>query len=199
MSTRQAPLKAHQQPIITETIDPHVPRIDSNGFKRMHLGIKTYSLHLSFGVIRIRIVREAFIENAYPPTCCEKIRRPKHWKMVATFLPKFAYWKILELTFNQRYNSISAGLQTFHLRPGWSPIFEYVNHGDLQGVLNLIHNGFASPNDVDQEGWTVLHVGFVYSPNMMYQPILIYFSLQLLLINSPYANCFLHSALYQTP
>jgi hypothetical protein len=81
--------------------------------------------------------------------------------IVATFLPKIISWRILECTFKQRNGSIGAGLRTFNLRPGWSPIFEYASRGDLQGVRRLIEDGLASPNDVDPDGWTVLHVSFI--------------------------------------
>jgi hypothetical protein len=134
-------------------------------FKKMHLGTTTYDLHLSFGTIRVRLVRESVAENS---TKLEVIKRSWHWKIVVTFLPKSTSWRILECTFNQRYNSINAGIQTFNLRPGRSLIFDYASRGDLEGVKKLIGDGLASPNDVDPDGWTVLHVSSILLDFVLY-------------------------------
>ena len=37
--------------------------------------------------------------------------------------------------------------------------FQYVRHGDLEGLLALFGKGAASPFDIDEQGWTLLHVG----------------------------------------
>jgi hypothetical protein len=138
-----------------------------NRFKKAHLGTKLYEVQLSFGTIRIRLVKESVIDKSSQFSDKEVIERPKHLKIVATFLPKFTSWRILECTFNQRYNSVDAGLYTFNLRPGWSPIFEYSSRGDVQNVRRLIEEGRASPNDVDPDGWTVLHVRLRFLENVI--------------------------------
>jgi hypothetical protein len=147
-----------QQPSPTRAVGLDISKTIGKRFKKLHLGTTMYEMHLSFGTIRVRLIKESVIDQS---TQMEIIQRPSHLKMVATFLPKITSWKILQCTFNQRHCSIDAGVQTFNLRPGWSPIFEYAYHGDLQGVKRLIEDGLASPNDVDPDGWTVLHVSAI--------------------------------------
>jgi hypothetical protein len=127
-------------------------------FRKLHLGTTLYEVQLSFGTIRVRLIMESVIDKSSHPEYTEIISRRRQRKIVATFLPKFTSWRILECSFNQRYNSIDAGFRSFNLRPGWSPIFEYSSRGDSQNVRKLIEEGLASPNDVDPKGWTVLHV-----------------------------------------
>ena len=148
-----------QQSSTTQTAASGISRTIDRRFKKMHLGTTMYELHLSFGTIRVRFVKESVIDKLAQ---METIKRPSHLKIIATFLPKITSWRILECTFNQRYTSIDAGLQTFNLRPAWSPIFEHASRGDLQAVRRLLEAGLASPNDVDPDGWTMLHVSSIF-------------------------------------
>jgi hypothetical protein len=158
MTLHEKELEQQPSPLVF-TRDILIPM--SNRFKKVHLGTALYEVQLSFGTIRIRLVKESIMDKFSQLPHKEIVKRPKHLKIVATFLPKFTSWRILECTLNQRYNSIDAGLQTFNLRPGWSPIFEYSNWGDVQNVMRLITEGLASLNDVDPDGWTLLHVSFI--------------------------------------
>ncbi|KAE9379389.1 ankyrin [Stipitochalara longipes BDJ] len=157
MRMRLTPLEDYQQPTITRIIESDMPIIVRNKFKKIHLGTKIYELHLSFGIIRIRMARESVIDGSTQRNHMSLMKRPTYWRIIATFLPKIKSWKTLECTFNRKYNSIDAGLQTFNMRPEWSPIFDCASHGDMQGMRRLIEDGLASPNDVDPDGWTVLH------------------------------------------
>lgn len=154
-----------QQSSTTQTAASGISRNIDRRFKKMHLGTTMYELHLSFGTIRVRFVKESVIDKLAQ---MEIIKRPSHLKIVATFLPKITSWRILECTFNHRYSSLDAGLQTFNLRPAWSPIFEYASRGDLQAVRRLLEDGLASPNDVDPDGWTVLHVSSLFLDFFLY-------------------------------
>jgi hypothetical protein len=154
-----------QQSSTTRTAASGISRTIDRRFKKMHLGTTMYELHLSFGTIRVRFVKESVIDKCAQ---MEIIKRPSHLKIVATFLPKITSWRILECTFNHRYSSIDAGLQTFNLRPAWSPIFEYASCGDLQAVRRLLEDGLASPNDVDPDGWTILHVSSIFLDFFLY-------------------------------
>jgi hypothetical protein len=154
-----------QQSSTTQTAASGISRTIDRRFKKMHLGTTMYELHLSFGTIRVRFVKESVIDNLAE---MEIIKRPSHLKIVATFLPKITSWRILECTFNHRYTSIDAGLQSFNLRPAWSPIFEYASRGDLQAVRRLLEDGLASPNDIDPDGWTILHVSSAFLDFFLY-------------------------------
>jgi len=155
-------VECYQQSTFARTISTDTPTMIRNRFKKVHLGTKMYELHLSFGIIRIRMAKESVIDGSSQQSHTTLVKRATHWRVVATFLPKVTSWKILECTFNRKYNSIDAGIQTFNIRPEWSPIFKRASRGDMQGVRNLIADGLASPNDVDPEGWTVLHVSHIF-------------------------------------
>ena len=158
LGTTVVPLDDYQQSIIGSTVRPYKPMINGNRFKKLHLGTQMYELRLSFGVVRIRLVKESVIEGSSQQGHTILMRRPTHCRVVATFLPKVTTWKVLECTFNRKYTTIDAGLQTYNVRPEWSPIFARASRGDMEGVRSLLEEGLASLNDVDPEGWTVLHV-----------------------------------------
>lgn len=50
--------------------------------------------------------------------------------------------------------------QTPRRVPGTSPIFRCIKRMDIDGVRGLLGSGEASVNDVDENGWGVLHVCF---------------------------------------
>jgi hypothetical protein len=154
-----------QQLPTTRVGELDISRTADKRFTKVKLGTTIYELRLSFGTIHVRLTKESVIDKS---TQMEIIKGRSHLKIVATFLPKFTSWRILECTFNQRYNSIDAGLQTFNIRPGWSPIFDFASRGDLPSVKNLIQDGLASPNDVDPEGWTVLYVSPIFRVCVLY-------------------------------
>lgn len=49
-------------------------------------------------------------------------------------------------------------LRTYNVVPTNSPLFNACIYGDLEHVKNLLASGKASPFDVDDLGWTALHV-----------------------------------------
>lgn len=189
------PVAPHEDPVAQQSMPPlaiQSYRTPVNRFKKLHLGTTIYEVRLSFGTFRVRLVENAVIEQSSEPTRREVSKLPKHKKIIATFLPRFATWRILECTFTQRNNSVDAGLRTFNFRPGWSPVFDYASRGNLQKVRNLIEEGLASPNDVDQDGWTVLHVSLLVSSHapQLALTLALVFSAQQRLINSRSARCF---------
>jgi hypothetical protein len=149
-----------QQESTTRVAELNLPRTIGKQLKKMHIGMTMYELHLSFGTIRVRIAKESVVDKSRSMGI---LKRPARLNIIATFVPKITSWKIIECTFNQRYNSINAGIQTFNLRSGGSPIFDCAGRGDLQAVRGLIESGRASPNDVEIDGWTVLHVSPFFS------------------------------------
>jgi hypothetical protein len=165
MCMRRVPLEDYGQPIVTRIAGSDMPVIVRNRFKKLHLGTKMYEVHLSFGIIRIRVAKEAVIDELTQRSNTMLMKRPTHWRVVASFLPKISSWKIIEGTFYRKYNSIDAGIQTFNIRPEWSPIFDSASRGDVQRVRRLIEDGLASPNDVDPDGWAVLHVSSILFPS----------------------------------
>jgi hypothetical protein len=76
---------------------------------------------------------------------------------------QFPRWPLRgKLEFDLRM-SLSRGLQSFGFRcyntlENESLVFTYVRHGNLEGMLRLFDTGFASPLDIDEQGWTLLHV-----------------------------------------
>ncbi|KAF4635034.1 hypothetical protein G7Y89_g3062 [Cudoniella acicularis] len=118
----------------------------------------TYDLRLSFGVIRCKsltnITKEKFSKSGITG-----INRGLRHKIVkAYFLPNFSRFPfVLIWTIQNHCGSFSSGLQALHIRPHWSPIFEFAAKGDIQNVKILFEEDQASPNDVDPDGWTVLH------------------------------------------
>ena len=91
-------------------------------------------------------------------TGIEFSRGARQKQIIATFIPGFFKFPILEWRLTQSYNaSWKAGFQSLNLRPGWSPIFKYSALGDMQNIQRLIEAGLASPNDINTDGWTVLH------------------------------------------
>ncbi len=59
-------------------------------------------------------------------------------------------------------------LQTPRRVPNMSPIFRCVVRMDIEGVRKLLVSGEASVNDVNEEGWGVLHVCFQTESKMHY-------------------------------
>jgi hypothetical protein len=131
---------------------------------KTNLGSSTYELYLSFGTLRIRLLTYAATPKRQKDRARTSVNaKPKHRQTLITFLPNFNKWPMLEWRFGHQFNSITAGLQYFNLRPGWSPIFEFCSTGDLESVRRLIEEGHASPYDIDPDGWTPLHVSLVSS------------------------------------
>lgn len=127
---------------------------------KINLGSGIYDIFLSFGTIRIRFSTYSMRSQAVKKGDTRGFSRakPLQRQITATFLPKFHGWPLLEWVIGHQFNSIKFGLQSFNLRPGTSRIFDSSSRGDLEAVRRLIENGLASPNDVDEEGWTPLHV-----------------------------------------
>jgi hypothetical protein len=126
---------------------------------KTNLRSSTYELQLSFGAFRIRFLTYAAASNRQKDGVrTSMIVKPTHSQMLISFLPNFSQLSVLEWTFSRQFHSIKAALQCFNIRPGWSPIFEFCKKGYIEKVRRLIEKGLASPNDVDPDGWTPLHV-----------------------------------------
>ena len=126
---------------------------------KTNLGSSTYELHLSFGTLRIRLLNyAAALKRQEHGARTSMIVKPTHSQILISFVPNFSQFSVLEWSFSRQFQVIKAALQCFNLRPGWSPIFEFCKKGDIRNVRRLIEEGLASPNDVDPDGWTPLHV-----------------------------------------
>jgi len=127
-------------------------------YKRSRFQSKFYELQLSFGVIRVKFDTYSVKNRALRAGSFGTSLRLHHKIMAATFHPTFNYCPIITWNFTRRFGALSAGFQTLNVRPGWSKIFHFAGNGEILAVQGLIEEGLASPNDVDPDGWTVLHV-----------------------------------------
>jgi hypothetical protein len=128
------------------------------GFTTISLGCKTHEIVLSFGTFRIRVVdyiRKRKDQKTFEFRLLQK-RRHKRIDMsliLSELLPWVPDWK-----FTMGFPSWKVSFQSLNLRPDGSRIFLYCHRGDILGVQRLLDEGLASPNDVDEEGMTALHV-----------------------------------------
>jgi Ankyrin repeats (many copies) len=132
-----------------------------NSYKLMKTNLRssTYELRLSFGTLRIRLLDyAATLKHREYGARTSMVVKPTHSQILISFLPNFSQFSVLEWSFSRQFQGIKAALQSFNLRPGWSPIFEFCMKGDIRNVRRLIEEGLASPNDVDPDGWTPVHV-----------------------------------------
>jgi hypothetical protein len=49
-------------------------------------------------------------------------------------------------------------LQPYCVRPSSHPVFDYAEHGDTEALGALMRSGQASIHDIDEDGWSLLHV-----------------------------------------
>jgi hypothetical protein len=126
--------------------------------RQIQLETNTYEARLSFGVIRFKVLKSMARDTKLSPNPLGNNRRSRQKVINVTFLPCAPWLKMLECTLSQSFGSCSIALQAHCVRPGWSPIFELAGRGDIQSVRRLFNEGLASPNDVNSDGWTVLHV-----------------------------------------
>jgi hypothetical protein len=131
---------------------------DGFGFKKSHLSSNTYQLPLRFGTIRIRMINQTMKLKTSDTRLTELCKKLLHKHITASFIPSFCSLPILECSFSRGYSPWNASFRTLNVRPDWSPIFKYCTLGDIPGVQGLLARDLASPNDVDQEGLTALHV-----------------------------------------
>ena len=108
---------------------------------------------------------EIYVPLWTPPLCTEKLCRPPH-SAKHTIVYKSPTWlssKILSLMLT---SSLAGGLQ-MHLRtlrkiPTSSDIFRLAITGDVIKMKALFRDGKASIYDVDDRGWSNLHVSIPY-------------------------------------
>jgi hypothetical protein len=132
---------------------------NSYRLRKTNVRSSTYELQLSFGTLRIRLLNyAAALKRQEHGARTSMIVKPTHSQILISFVPNFSQFSVLEWSFSRQFQVIKAALQCFNLRPGWSPIFEFCKKGDIRNVRRLIEEGLASPNDVDPDGWTPLHV-----------------------------------------
>jgi hypothetical protein len=126
--------------------------------RKAQLETNTYEAHLSFGIIRFKFIKSIIRDKRPPQNPPRSSRRSQQNIINVTFLPCVPWFRMLQCTLSQSFGSFSISLQAHQLRPGWSPIFDFAGRGDIQSVRRLFNEGLASPNDVNSDGWTVLHV-----------------------------------------
>jgi hypothetical protein len=126
--------------------------------RKAQLETNTYEAHLSFGIIRFKFIKSMTRDKKTPQDALRSSRRSQQKMINITFLPCVPRFKMLQCTLSQSFGSLSISLQAHQLRPGWSPIFDFAGRGNIQSVRSLFDEGLASPNDVNSDGWTVLHV-----------------------------------------
>ena len=132
---------------------------NGNGCTKVLLGSTIYEIHLSFGTFRVRISTHITKFKDRPLSSTDLLRKKRQQEITASFVPACCLASVFEWTISRGYCP-QMTFKSFNLRPGWSPIFKYSALGDIQRVRQLIEEGSASPNDVDEDGWTPLHVGY---------------------------------------
>ena len=130
---------------------------NDSGFTKVFLGSTVYEIQLSFGSFYVRISSHVNKPKDSLSNVTDLIRRKRQQQITVSFVPSCFVSSIFELTLS-RGHCPQMSLKCFNLRPGWSPIFKYCDQGELYKVQELIEDGLASPNDVDEDGWTPLHV-----------------------------------------
>jgi len=143
------------------SLAPIMQKVRSNNvdFRKCSLTSTSYEFRLSFGTIRIRDSIHSTQPKIGQRMARSDVDKSKlHRRITASFVPSYFLPSMLECTLRRDYSPWSFCFKTFNLRPDGSPIFEYCIIGNNTGVQKLIANGLASPNDVNSEGMTPLHV-----------------------------------------
>ena len=148
---------------ITKTTQYNVNEYKSRTKSNLRLGhvpifSRTFELRFSLGTFRIRFVTPTCRDRTLFARRIDLRQKPRVYQLTLTFLPCMVLSTVLNFTLGCQYNSLRAGIQTFNLRPTTTPIFESCSLGDIDNVRMLIMQGKASPQDVDPDGWTLLHV-----------------------------------------
>ena len=117
----------------------------------------TYEMSLSFGSFRVRISSHTTKPKGSRLSVMDLTHKRRRKEITASFIPGCFMSSAFEWTLSTGFYSQMV-LKCFNLRPGWSPIFRYSAEGDLYTVQTLIDGGSASIYDVDEVGWTPLHV-----------------------------------------
>jgi hypothetical protein len=132
-------------------------RRNRSGFTNTFLGSTTYEIRMSFGTFRVRMSTHITKSKDIHLSTPDLIHMKRQQQISVSFIPGCFLSSVFEWTLSRGYCP-QMTVKYFNLRPGWSPIFKYSAQGDLGKVRQLIEDGLASPNDVDEDGWTPLHV-----------------------------------------
>lgn len=131
--------------------------INESGFTKVFLGSTIYEIHLSFGTICIRISSHIIKSKDIKLSSDDLVHRRRQQDISASFIPDCFLSSVFKWNLTRGHYS-QMTLKCFNLRPGWSPIFRHSAQGDINKVRELIEGGKASPYDMDEDGWTPLHV-----------------------------------------
>ncbi len=94
-------------------------------------------------------------------TCCnvQTCRRTQKNRQIAKIKWFFPSWFIaVDMKIRLQAFPVHFCLQTPRRVPETSPIFGCIQRMDIDGVRGLLGSAEASVNDVDEDGWAVLHV-----------------------------------------
>ena len=124
--------------------------------KKVSLSSRVFEIPLSFGKFRVRISTHV-VKPRGPTSEVSLIQRLRQQQITTTFIPAGLLSSVLEWTFSRGYCP-QATFKIFHLRPSGSEVFRCTALGHVNKLRLMIEEGAASPNDVDEDGWTLLHV-----------------------------------------
>lgn len=148
------------------------------GFTKVFLESAIIEFPMSFGTFRVQTSTHITKPRGCISNGIDALRKLKQQQITASFIPGFLLSSAFELTLTWGYRSETT-FKIFNVRPGWSPIFKYAALGDFDNVRRLLEDGSASLNDVDEDGWTPLHVGsrshsisHLLTPNFKYSMLL---------------------------
>lgn len=118
------------------------------------------SFNLRLGVLSVRL----FLQQQEKAEKAKKRDSSFDKTYVINFLLKFGSCrKGFKFRVNDTFDMFF--LNSIRRVPDDSPIFWFCRNGDLESVKKLIYSRTASALDVDNDGWSPLHVCFNYSPS----------------------------------
>lgn len=105
--------------------------------------------------------RGTLLPYSYPPPCTERLCRPQR-DSKRTLTYRFPQWLVSKAVTVALTSSLSGGpqlqLHTLQVRPASADVFRLISAGDLLGLQSLFSKGQAGIYDIDDRGWTTLHV-----------------------------------------
>lgn len=73
-------------------------------------------------------------------------------------LPLWLLRRRIDLYTSQTHSGWDCSLSIYNVRPSDAPIFRYANEGNIDAIKRLFQGNMASPYDVDEDGYSLLHV-----------------------------------------
>jgi len=89
----------------------------------------------------------------------KEIPREETQILVSAQLPQWLFRRRFDLYTSQTHSGWNFSLNIYNVRPRKSPIFRHVRDGNISAIERLFQDKTASPFDVNEDGFSLLHVG----------------------------------------